>query len=232
MIFPNVIVEEKLQVNDKTRLDATKTYISKDEAAITLVEIDPGDGSYIDVTGSIYRDWYLDWEYSTAGSKTVNVRVTTDGVPVISSNTLTIISVVDDNLFSNDAQLTSIEEEILKYVKPGRNSFLNVHRKAQEIIMSEIDSRGVLNSDGTKILISQIVELEDFSKWSGYIVLGLVYNDLSNSVDDKFADKARSYRRKEEFYRDKSFIRIDFDKDGISEVGETMAFSSVGMLRV
>ena len=111
MIFPNLILENIVQENDKTRLDATKSFISKDEAAVTLVEIEPYTGAgYIDVTGTSSKDWYLDWSYPTDGNKTVTVRITTDGGPVSSSKTIWIIDSVDDNLFSYDQDLTAIED--------------------------------------------------------------------------------------------------------------------------
>jgi len=39
MIFIRANTEEKVQVDDKTRIDAEQTFLSPDEAAITLVEI-------------------------------------------------------------------------------------------------------------------------------------------------------------------------------------------------
>lgn len=231
-IFPNIIIEDTVQVNDKTRLDATKSFISKDEAAITLVEIDPGTGSFVNVTGTSSKDWYLDWEYSTDGDQTVVVRITTDGAPVTKSATLPIISVVDDALFSGDQDLTSIEEDLLRYVPKGRNSFLNVHRKAQGIILAELDERGIQNSDGTRILKTQILEIEDFNKWSSYLVLWLIMQDLSNSVGDKFDEKANIYKQRMDFHRERSFLRIDLNKDGSIDLGEQQSVRTARMIRI
>ena len=68
-IFGNLHLEEKVQVNEKTRIDCTKSFIS-DEAAISLVRIKPEDGgSFVTVTS----DKYLDWAYETAGTKTATL---------------------------------------------------------------------------------------------------------------------------------------------------------------
>lgn len=230
-IFPNLILEATVQENDKTRIDGTKTFVSKDEAAITLVEIDPGDGTYRSVTGSSTKDWYLDWQYSTEGDQTVNIRVTTDGAPVIASGTITVITAANDTLFSGDQDLTALEEEILRYVPKGRNSFLNVHRKAQSIILSELDERGIQNHDGTRITKDQIVEIDDFNKWSTYLVLWLIMQDISNSVDDKFDQKAKMYKKRMDFHRERSFLRIDFNKDGDVDLGEQQTVRTARMIR-
>lgn len=231
MIFPNLEVESVLQVNDKTRISASKSYVSKDESAITLVEIDPGDGTFRDVTGSNSKDWFLDWEYSTDGTKTVLARITTDGAPVTKSYQIQVLSVANDNLFSGDGDLTALESDILNYVSKGRSSFLNVHRKAQSIILSEIDERGITNTDGTKILKSQIVDIEDFKKWSTYLTMWLIQQDLSNSVDDKFDQKAKFYKQRMDFHRERSFLRIDFNKDGSVSAGEKVSVRTARMIR-
>lgn len=231
MIFPNLEVESILQVNDKTRINATKSYVSKDETAITLVEIDPGDGTFRTVTGSGSKDWFLDWEYSTDGEKTVLARVTTDGSPVTKSAIINVVSVLEDNLFSNDGNLTALESDILNYIPKGKSSFLNVHRKAQSIILSEIDERGITNTDGSRILKSQIVDIEDFKKWSAYLTMWLIQQDLSNSVDDKFDQKAKFYKQRMDFHRERSFLRIDFNKDGNVSAGEKVSVRTARMIR-
>lgn len=234
-IFPNLILEETLQTNDKTRLNGTKSFTSGGEADVTLVRIDPGDGTgFVDVTPSPATktvDYYLDWEYSTDGLITVQIEITTDGVPVISSSTINVVTANDDALFSGDQDLTAVEEEILRYVPKGRNSWLNVHRKAQSIILAELDERGIQNSDGTRITKDQILEIDDFNKWSTYLVLWLIMQDLSNSVDDKFDKKSIMYKQRMDFHRERSFLRIDFNKDGDIDLSEQQSVRSARMVR-
>lgn len=231
MIFPNLETEPVVQVADKTRIDASKTFISKDEAAVTLVEIDPGNGVFVDVTGSSSRDWFLDWEYATDGEQTIVVRVTTDATPVTKSDTISVISEADDNLFSTDQDLVTHEEEILKYVPKGRNSFLNVHRKMQAIILDEIDERGVQNSDGTRLTKAQVVDVREVNQWSTFGVLYMIMQDLSNSVDDKFQAKAMDYKKRMEFHKNEAFLRLDFNQDGEITKGEQIGVRTGRLLR-
>ena len=232
-IFPNLSIESTLQVDDKTRIDATKSYVSKDEADITLVEIDPGDGTFRDVTGNSSKDWYLDWEYSTDGGSpySVQVRITTDGLPVTKTETITVLTAADDHLFSNDNDLIGLESDILRYLPKGKNSFLFVHRKAQSIILSELDERGTTNYDGSRITKDQITEVDDFNKWSSYMAMWLIMQDLSNSVDDKFDQKSKFYKQRMDFHRERSFLRIDFNSDGTTTLGEFEGVRTVRMNR-
>ncbi len=82
-IFPNLKLEDIVQINDKTRLDASKSFTA-DEAAVTLVEIEPESAAgFIDITPTVAtnsKQYFLDWSYSgTSRTVTVSVRITTDG---------------------------------------------------------------------------------------------------------------------------------------------------------
>lgn len=64
-IFKVLEIEESVQTSDKTRLSASKAYVSKGTSAITKVEIKPGaDESFVDVfVANKPEDWYLDWQF-------------------------------------------------------------------------------------------------------------------------------------------------------------------------
>ena len=156
MIFPTLEIEQTVQMDDRTRLDATTSYITPGENAITLVEIEPEAGSgFIDVTSSRY----LDWQYSTDGSKSVTVRITTDGAPVTFSKTLPVLSVADDKLFSSDSELLPYEPNLLEWVREGRNSFLDVHRAAQDRILSWLDENRIWDEQGNRLTKEDITDL-------------------------------------------------------------------------
>lgn len=211
MIFPVLKLENIVQVDDQTRLDATKLYTTPDESAVTLVEIEPEAGSgFIDVT----NDLYLDYQYSTDGDKSVCLRVTTDGSPETLIKTLSITSVADDKLFSSDEELTSHEPDILEYIKPGRNSFLNIHRNAQDRIVTWLDEHRITDTDGNRLTKDAIIDIEEVNDWSKFIVLRIIFEGLSNSVDDIFSIKSQKYRELEAIARNRSQIRLDQDGDG------------------
>lgn len=227
MIFPTLELEQTLQVDDRTRLDATKSYITPDENAITLIEIEPEAGSgFIDVTSSRY----LDWQYSTDGSKSVTVRITTDGAPVTFSKTLPVLSVADDRLFSSDSELLPYEPNLLEWVREGRNSFLDVHRAAQDRILSWLDENRIWDEQGDRLTKEDITDLEEVNDWSKFMTLRLIFEGLSNALDDIFHEKALRYMEMESKARNRAALRLDRDNDGETDVIKT-DLRSMGLYR-
>tara|TARA_R110002020_G_scaffold94189_6_gene226890 strand:+ start:3625 stop:4332 length:708 start_codon:yes stop_codon:yes gene_type:complete len=223
-IFPKLELESIVQENDKTRLSAKKSFISKTEAAVTLVRIKPdASGSFITVTGSSSEDWYLDWEYSAAGLITVEVEITTDGSPTSVTKTLTVISSGDDKLFSTDAELEVHEDDILQWVRNGRSSFLEKHRMAQTRIFSYLDQNRMWKSDGTRFDKDDVYDIEEFREWSKFEALAMIFEGISNDVEDIFSFKAERYRELRDGARSRSTLRLDLDEDGtIDESSEKL----------
>lgn len=237
-IFPLIETEPIIQVNDKTRITAVKSFISKDEAAITLVEIEPEAGNgYVDVTGSpiLSKNWYLDWAYATAGTKTISLRITTDGAPVLFTKTLTVISAADDKLWSADSDLQILEPDIMSWVRQGRASYLDFHRTAQKRILEWFDNIKVWNKDGqpfTKNDITIAIADEDLKRISIYWTLELIFNGLSNKPDDVFASKELAYRKsRKELQADRSRIRVDYNLNGTIENTEQYMMRSIRLTR-
>lgn len=206
MIFPALELEAVVQINDRTRLDARKSYITPDEAAITLVEIEPhtGDG-FIDVTSTKY----LDWQYSTDGVKTVSVRVTTDGSPSLFTKTITALDADDDKLFSSDAELMPYEPNILQWVKEGRNSFLDVHRAAQDRILGWLDENKIWDVNGDRLNKDAITDIQEVNDWSKFMTLKLIFEGLSNATDDIFHEKSLRYKELEVQARNRAALRLN-----------------------
>lgn len=231
-IFPRLRFEELVQENDKTRLDASVSFISKDEAAVTLVEIEPntGDG-FVDVTSTKTSDWFLDWVYSTAGTKTVSVRITTDGAPQTQTFDLEVVTEADDYLFSDDKDLIGYEKDILKWIKPGRDTWKDYHRKARDLVVKFFDDKGYIKTDGSKIEKDDFKDLDEVRQWSACLTLHLIFQNQSNAVDDIFQTKARFYDSKAIDFRTRSVFRLDLDGSGTIEYGENVVPTSVRMLR-
>jgi hypothetical protein len=210
-IFPSLELEQKLQVDDKTRLDARKSFISTGEAAITLVEIQPeASESFIDVTSNKY----LDWQYATNGTKSVIVRITTDGAPVTFSKDIEVLSIADDKLFSGDAELVPHEPDVLQYTREGRNSFLDVHRTAQDRILTWLDEHRIWDDNGDRLTKAAIIDLEEVNDWSKFLTLKMIFEGLSNAIDDIFHEKAMRYESMMVSARNRASLRLDRDGDG------------------
>lgn len=233
-IFANIKTEDIIQVNDKTRLKASGSFISKDEAAVTLVEIQPeATESFIPVTDADSDNWFLDWAYQgVTRVVTVSVRLTTDGVPVTTSKTMSVVTEADDGLWSTDEMLTAKESEILNFVPVGRNSFINVHREAQKQILNWFDENGYTDQDGNKFTKASFVDVSEVRDWSQALTLSLIYADISDKLDDVFMSKSKTYKSEAKGHTNRSIIRVDLDGDATIDLGEAVRVQTIGMVRV
>lgn len=231
-LFPKLFFEETVQVNDKTRLNASGSYVTKDEVALTSVEIETeAAAGFISVFDSNSKNWFLDFEYATDGAKAVTVRVDNGSGPVTAAFTVNVVSAADDRLFSGDQDLLSVRHDILKYLPDGRSSFLNVHRKAQELILADLDERGITDVSGNKLDKADIVDLSEVNEWSTYLTLMLIFSDLSNAVDDVFDRDSKEYRSEMMRHRNRSFLRLDLNNDGNIDLGEGTGLKSLFLAR-
>lgn len=214
-IFGNLILEEALQIGDKTRLDAGKSF-TVSEAAISLVEIEPEASAGFETVSS--TDKFLDWQY-TGASRTVvvSVRITTDGAPVTTTASLILLTDVDDKLFSGDAELRPFEPNILDWVKAGRNSFLDVHRASQDRILTQLDEDRVWDSNGDRLTKASITDIQEVNDWSKFMTLRLIFEGLSNATDDIHHIKGLRYLDMEKQAKSRAGLRLDRDGDGTTD---------------
>lgn len=226
MIFPNLELEPIVQVGDRTRLNALKSFVTQDEAAISMVEIRPYQGaSFIDVTS----DMFLDWQFSSAGTINVTARVTASGASAEFTSPISIVTPTSDYLFSTDGDLRLHEPDILKWTEAGRNTFINVHRRAQKVILEWLRKEGFVDVYQNPYTKAAIIDIEEVKQWSTYLVLRLIFEGISNATDDIFAEKANRYKSKEVEWRKTALLRLDVDGDSETdnEEGIDTAFSFV-----
>lgn len=226
-IFPHLELEASVQTDDRTRLSAIKSYASKDGPAIVKVEIQPeASEAFVEVTGTKAADWFTDWQYTSGGVKVVVVKINGATTPVLFTSSLTVITEVDDALFAEDSDLTQEEPDILKYVKPGRNSFKDVHREVQRLIIDEFDRKGYIFSDGTKVTKAAVTDVSEVRQWAKYWALAMIYNGNSNILDDINAQKSKYYMSKALEVVDRTITRLDLNKDGTADIQEGVKFST------
>lgn len=214
MIFHKIESEKKLQVDDKTRINISKSYVTPDEAAITLMEVEPEAGNgFIDVTSLRY----LDWQYSTDGTKTITSRITTDGAPTTKTKTIEVVTEANDKLFSTDQDLIEEEDDILDYVRDGRNSFIDKHRLAQELILDDLNDANIRDTSGDRLTADAIIDTKEVKEWSKYLTLMVIFDNQSNVVGDIFDEKARMYEGKMLRAKSNGFLRLDRNGDGLDK---------------
>ncbi len=221
MIFPVLRVEEVVQIADKTRLDASASFVAGTEETIAIIEIQPeAAADWIDVS----ETGYLDWAYATEGAKVPTVRLTLSGdtppTPTEFSGDLLVITSEDDLLFSSDAKLRAHQSDILKFLPEGRASFLDAHRRTQTLILDWLAKEGYLDTAGQRLEKDAITVTEDVESWATYLCLSLIYEDASNAVDDVFAGKAKGYYGKATNARDRAVLSLDLNGDGEADVSE------------
>ena len=215
-IFPVLELEPVVQVNDKTRLDALKSFVSQDTAVvISDVQIDPtGSAGLI----SVAPDKVLDWSYGASGTFAPKLRITlSSGASAQIVSSISILSATQDHLFSTDADLVLHEADITKYVRDGRATFKDMHRRAQNVIVKWLDKQGYVSSAGAVFSKADIVNVEEVRQWAIYTTLRLIFESLSNAVDDIFWEKSKRYKGLEVEWRSKALLRLDVDGDGTAD---------------
>lgn len=229
MIFIKVDSEAVLQVEDKTRIDVSKTFVNS--GAITDITIKPeASESAISVFSSDQSNWYLDWAYETDGVKTITVEATDGVTPKSKDVTIIVLTVEEDNLFSGDSDIFPLEPELKNYIRPGRNSYLDIHREAQTRILSYLDRKRIWNTDGTRITKDQILDLDEVKEWSKYLTLQVIFEDLAVSVGDIFKDKAAVYRELARINAERATLRIDTDGNDTIDVYDKIDIKSLRMI--
>jgi hypothetical protein len=212
MIFPVLEYEPIVQTGDKTRLSAKKSFVTPDEQAISMVSIQPStaDG-FITVTA----DRELDWQFGASGYQTITVRVQAGmGASAEIQRSILVLSESQDKLFSFDEDLRLHEPDILKWVVDGRSSFKDVHRRAQYTIIKWLDKEGYVDVYAKPFTKDAIINIEEVRQWSTFVALRLIFEGISNAIDDVFSVKAKQYKGKEVEWRKRALLRLDIDGDG------------------
>lgn len=234
-VFGIIEADQTIQVGDKARIFAGKSFISKGASAISTVELRADTAeAYITVSGVSLTtdDWYIDWVYTTAGAKTIGLRVTQADTTVTSFTLgVTAVTVATDNLFSDDDDLKSIQFDIMNWLPAGRSSWVFMHREAQKQILDYLNNTLITNADGARVTKAQIVDIQEVNDWSKFLVMGLIMQSISNQSDDIFKQKADYYQILSDKAKAKAVLRLDLDSDGTIESGEKLDVRSGFVIR-
>jgi hypothetical protein len=231
-LFANIILDEVVQVNDKVRINGVKSFVSKDETALTAVEIKPSaSDSFINVFGTSSDDWFLDWQYSSSATETVSLKITNAGGSATITKTINVISEATDNLFSTDDDLMALESNIMDYLKAGKSSYKYMHRKAQTMILEWLDDNRIWDNDGNRLTKEDVVDVLEVREYSRYLTLALIFQDLSNETGDVYERKYNFYLKKVEDAKKKATLKLDLSGDGTISSGEYKDMKSIPMRR-
>jgi hypothetical protein len=157
--------------------------------------------------------------------KVISLEVTSGSATTI-TRAIAILSEARDMLYSTDARLAVHEPDILQYVFQGRATFKNVHRRAQELVLAWLDKEGFVDVYDNKYTKASLVLTEELQEWGTFLALRLIYEGISNAIDDVFDRKAKKYKGMEVEHRARAVLRLDVDGDGESAIGEQIDIRS------
>jgi len=201
MIFAKIITEGTIRENDKTRLDPSSSFSNGDPITSASVSIDGG------VAIDVLEQMYLDYEFS-AESHTIELTISDGTLSDVESKTVEVLTAANDIIFSSDSDLVAMEDDILKYVREGKSTFIDKHRIARDLILDELDANRIYKEDGSRYAASDVADIDDFKKWSIYLTLQLIYSSNSTQSGDFFEAKAKKYEDLVEEARGRSFFRL------------------------
>ena len=212
------LYQKKVQISEKVRIDVSKTfaYTGRTISSIVVKPVSEADDSY-DVTSA----GYLDIAYDSAGEKTIHVTLTLDNAETIAlAKTITVVSEATENLFSSDPELISHEPDILNYLPEMFSDYRYVHRLSQDRIMAILDERGITDTDGNRMVVADVKDIEECNDWSKFLALQYIFESLSNAIDDIFHEKATRYKQMASQASNRAHLRLDYDSDGTLESTE------------
>jgi hypothetical protein len=227
MIFVKIDSESKLQTNDKTRMKVSLLTMPDTSAATAVYIQAEASGATYDITS----DLFFDYIYSSSGTKIVTATAYVDeSTEYTGEVSIEVVTPAEDNLFSIDADILAYEPEILNYVREGRSSWLDKHRAIQAFILDELLAKGYLKNDDTPYASSDVFST-DFKKWSAFLVLSAIYEELSNAIGDIFEQKSIRYKDKALQASNRCFLYLDKNGDGTIDKNEKENILSTTLVR-
>lgn len=216
MIVPVLHCEKVLQVKDLTRFDASRSILVKGSAdPINSVKIKLGaSGPEIEVFNAQPKNWFVDYAFNDPGATEITLTVASASESASVTETINILTAEEDALFSGDADLISLESDIMKWLPNGRSSFLDLHRKSQSLIVDWVNRQGYRDDKGDKFTKAAFKDNSDVNLWSVYTTLKLFFMGVQNATDDVFKKKADYYHKLEIEARDRAILDLDMDGDG------------------
>lgn len=222
MIFPSLNLETTLQVDDKTRFIAENSFAVSEIISDVLIEAETGSG-FVSIYNSGDSDkWHLDWAYDTDGIKNVTVRVITDLGTKDKVYDVNVLTEAVDALYSTDNDLYPYEPEISNYLPLGKNSFKYAHRAAQSKILAYLDEQRIWKNNTERFDKFDILDKEEFSRWSLFQTLLIIFEGSQVSVGDLFQEKKEEYEKEMKTARSRGALRLDFDGDGNNDLPTTI----------
>lgn len=235
MIFGLIECDAKYQIGEKVRINYSKSYnVPNVDFTVALLKPSASDIDYAPTSLTDRDTFFIDWIYTTAGTKTITLSLNDGSGLVTVTKDIEIVSAATDALFSTDADLIPHEDDILKWLPDGRSSWNYMHRKAQDLILKELYKSRIYADDGSMLTSAEVIDVNEVKEWSLFKTLEMIMNFTSNKPDDVFRQKAQYYGSKEHEWMNYALnsLKLDFNKDGeLTDSEEKRDFRTSAILR-
>lgn len=222
-LFPALTFETVLQIEEKTRLDAGRSFVTNSENVTDiLIQPTPLEAFISVYNGGDSDKWNLDWAYETDDIFDISVKIVADSGEKTKtySSGINVLTVEIDALLSTDNDLMPFEPKIERYLPRGKNSFIYAHRKAQERILAYLDEQRMWKSDSSRYNKLDLYTVTDpefkdqFRQWSTFETLLIIFESFQVSSGDIFNEKKSEYTELRNSARNRSALRLDQNGDG------------------
>lgn len=227
--FPLVKMDTLVFTGDKIRIDVSDSVITPNETFATVsheVSFDLGATWF-----NISAKKIVDWIYSTEGTKTVQVRITSNEGSTTSSFALLVYDITTAKLFSNDMDLYMYEQDIDSILPKRWSSWNILHYNAQKWILDWVDAKRMSDHNGNKYTVDDFLDPQEVKQLSCYKVFEFAYESNSNVVGDISSIKRDKYRALANEKASRAQLKLDFNKDTQSTSNERTDLLSVTVLR-
>ena len=228
--------------DDKTINRFYMEFTNSDESLNEPLEVQYWDGlswrevlGVMDETDGLTRSGFIYWDQVEMKKIEVN-GITLKWIRLQTKTMKAIGKVRGVNLvFSHDRDLLEDNPDILDYLKEGETSFIGRHQAARKFIIQELRNKGNLDK-GKRRAVKDIdewdilnpVQLREASK---YYVLHLIYFNISDEDDDRYARKSDQYLEKYRDAIDLAYLAIDITGGGLLHE-EDLAPSPTAVVRM
>ena len=169
----------------------------------------------------------IDWVYSSPGTKTVTVRITSNAGSTTKTTQVVALDLTTAKLFSNDSDLYQYETDIDSVLPKKWSSWNMIHLAAQKWITDWLDEKGIVDMNGNKYGVDDLLDMQQVKQLSCYKALEFIYESNSNVVGDISSFKRDKYRALANEKASRSQLTLDYNKDGESSVDERTDLLSV-----
>ena len=158
--------------------------------------------------------------------KLITVTIGDGSTTATATGFIKLMTADQDILFASDGDLVQRESDILRFIRAGRASFMDFHRRAQKEILDMLDREGRVDVNDDPYTKHSFVEKYQVREMAILMALHMIYTDNIKKDDDVNSKKAEDYWKKFNKAYDRQLLKVDIDADGKVDETEGLGWSS------